>query len=278
MVILNGVLLNREEAQLPFNNRGTYYGDGIFETIRCYQGKAIFYESHYFRLMSSMRLLRMEIPQFFTPEYFEEQITKLHEATGSHQDHSRVRITVWRNEGGLYTPLDNEVSFSMELSALTGIFQGVDKNEVELFKDHLLPLGMLGNLKTTTKTVNILAGVYKTENDYDDMLLLNQNKMVVESISGNLFLRSDDTIKTPPLVDGCLNGIMREQVIAQLKRMLNYTIIEESITPFELQRADELFSTNVIQGIKNISKYRKKEFDKTAGDELRSFFNEKLFS
>ena len=278
MVIFNDVLMEVNKATLPYNNRGTCYGDGVFETIRCFKGVAIFYESHYFRLMSSMRLLRMEIPQSFTPEYFEEQITRLYENLTTKKEHSRVRITVWRNAGGLYTPTDNTVSFTIEMTELSHLFENSNRNEVELFKDHLLPLGMLGNLKTTNKTVNILAGVYKTENDYDDMLLLNQNKMVVESISGNLFLRSENIIKTPPISDGCLNGIMREQVIAQLKRMLNYEIVEESITPFELQRADELFSTNVIQGIKSITKYRKKDYQQTAGEELRSFFNEKLFS
>jgi branched-chain amino acid aminotransferase len=278
MVLLNDVLVNREEASIAFNNRGTYYGDGVFETLRCFKGQAIFYESHYFRLMSSMRILRMEIPNSFTPEFFEEQITNLLEANDTSSDHARIRITVWRNTGGLYTPDDSTVSYSMECSELQDIYVPSTGNEVELFKDHMLPLGMLGNLKTTTKTINILAGIYKTENDYNDMLLINQNKMVVESISGNLFLRAGDTIKTPPLKDGCLNGIMREQVMAQLKRMLNYKIVEESITPFELQRADELFSTNVIQGIKSITKYRKKDYEQTAGDELRSFFNEKLFS
>ncbi|PRP66608.1 aminotransferase class IV [Nonlabens agnitus] len=278
MILLNDQLVENEQAHIAYNNRGTYYGDGVFETMRCYKGIAIFYESHYFRLMSSMRILRMEIPDSFTPEFFEEQIKELHEANELNSDHTRIRITVWRNQGGLYTPTDSTVSYSMEVSSLSHVFEHIATNEVELFKDHLLPLGMLGTLKTATKTVNILAGIYKTENDYDDMLLLNQNKMVVESISGNLFLRSGNIIKTPPITDGCLNGIMRGQVIAQLKRMLNYQVVEESITPFELQRADEMFSTNVIQGIKSISKYRKKEYETSAADELREFFNQKLFS
>lgn len=277
MVILNGQIVEKQNAHIAFNNRGTYYGDGVFETLRCYKGKAIFYESHYFRLMSSMRLLRMEIPNNFTPEFFEEQIDNLYRSLAKKSDHHRVRITVWRNTGGLYTPTDVTISYSMEIIELKGVFETGTTNEVELFKDHLLPLGLLGTLKTTNKTVNILAGIYKTENEYDDMLLLNQNKMVVECISGNLFLRSGDQIKTPPVVDGCLNGIMRGQVIAQLKRMLNYTIIEESITPFELQRADELFATNVIQGIKSITQYRKKSYEVATATELCTFFNEKLF-
>ncbi len=266
------------EAVLAFNNRGTYYGDAVFETIRCFNGQPIFYESHYFRLMSSMRILRMEIPETFTPEFFEANIGKLHEHQSELGQHSRIRITVWRNTGGLYTPEDNTISYSMEITALEGRFRESEKNEVELFKDHYLTTGMLGNLKTTNKTVNILAGIYKTENGYNDMLLLNNNKMVVESISGNLFIRSGKVIKTPPITDGCLKGIMREQVITQLKRMLDYEIVEESITPFELQRADELFSTNVIQGLRSITQFRKKSYEQTTADELRSFFNEKLFS
>jgi len=277
MILLNDKLVEKNNAQIAYNNRGTFYGDGVFETMRCYNGKAIFYESHYFRLMSSMRILRMEIPNNFTPEFFEEQITVLHDAANEKMEHARARITVWRNTGGLYTPDDNTISYSMELSKLDQPFIKSKKNEVELFKDHLLPLGMLGTLKSTNKMINVLAGIYKSENDYDDMLLLNQNKMVAECISGNLFLRSGDKIKTPPITDGCLNGIMRGQVIAQLKKMLNYKIVEESITPFELQRADELFSTNVIQGIKSITKYRKKEFVSSTANELRDFFNEKLF-
>ncbi len=277
MVLLNDELLENNQAQIAYNNRGTYYGDGVFETIRCYDKQPIFYESHYFRLMSSMRILRMEIPQSFTPEFFEEQISRLHKANGIDSAHSRIRITVWRDTGGFYTPTASGVCYSMELTTLQDPYIYQSKNEVELFKDHLLPLGLLGSLKTANKTINVLAGIYKTENDYDDMLLLNQNKMVAECISGNLFLRSGDTIKTPPISDGCLNGIMREQVIAQIKRMLNYKFKEESITPFELQRADELFSTNVIQGIQSISKYRKKEYEHTAATELRDFFNAKLF-
>ncbi len=278
MVLLNDELVEKEKALIAYNNRGTFYGDGVFETVRCFENHPIFYESHYFRLMSSMRILRMEIPQSFTPEFFEEQIGKLHQASSIDTAHSRIRITVWRNSGGLYTPMDSTVSYSMELTPLSSaVFEEASKNEVELFKDHMLPLGLLSTLKTTAKTINVLAGIYKTENDYDDMLLLNQNKMVAECMSGNLFLRSGDEIKTPPLSDGCLNGIMREQVIAQIKRMINYKFVEESITPFELQRADELFSTNVIQGIKSITKYRKKSYDFTAATELRDFFNAKLF-
>jgi len=278
MIILNGSTLTKEKALIPYNNRGTYYGDGVFETLRCFEGKPLLFEAHYFRLMSSMRILRMDIPDTFTPEYIEDQIQSLLEANDLLTGHARVRMTVWRNQGGFYTPTDRGVQFVIEATRLEGGFNNTEHSEVELFKDHQICAGLLSNLKSTQKLVNILAGIYAEENDYQDMLLINQNKMVVESISGNLFLRSGNVIKTPPLADGCLNGIMREQVMAQLKMMLNYTVEEATITPFELQRADEMFTTNMIRGAQSIHKYRKKSFTTECADELIEIFNERLFS
>ena len=277
MILLNGNLIEKDKALVPFNNRGTYYGDGVFETMRCFNGKPLLFEAHYFRLMSSMRILRMDIPDFFTPEYIEEQIIEILKVNKSLEQHARIRMSVWRNHGGYYTPKDRGVQFSIETSSLNDEFVNTEKNEVELFKDHQIVAGMLGNLKTTQKMVNILAGIYAEENDYQDMLLINQNKMVVESIAGNVFLRSENKIKTPPLSDGCLNGIMREQVIAQLKMMLNYEIVEETITPFELQRADEIFTTNMIRGIQSIHQYRKKAFVTDTATELLELFNNRFF-
>ncbi|ARN77283.1 aminotransferase class IV [Nonlabens spongiae] len=277
MINLNGSIVDQQQAQIPFNNRGTYYGDGVFETLRCYEGKPLLFEAHYFRLMASMRILRMEIPQSFTPEFIEEEITNLLAKNNFTQGHARVRFTVWRKPGGFYTPQDRNVEFAIESSEIDGKYQNPSSREVELFKDHHVVSGMLGNLKTAQKMVNILAGIYAQENDYQDMLLINEKKMVVESISGNLFLRSGDTIKTPPLSDGCLNGIMREQVLSQLKMMLNYKVEETTITPFELQRADELFTTNMIRGVQSIHKYRKKAYETTCADELIELINGRYF-
>ena len=65
---------------------------------------------------------------------------------------------------------------------------------------------------------------------------------------------------TPPIEDGCLNGILRKQIIQVVSKMEEIELLEQSISPFELQKADELFITNVIVGIQPITKYRKKEF------------------
>ena len=76
MINFNGSIASNE-ANLLTNNRGFLYGDAVFETIKIVKSKILFLEDHYFRLMSSMRIVRMEIPMNFTMEYLEEQILNL---------------------------------------------------------------------------------------------------------------------------------------------------------------------------------------------------------
>lgn len=270
MINLNGTLLQKEDATILIDNRGLNYGDAVFETLRISAGKIYFWEDHYFRLMASMRILRMEIPMNFTMEFLEEEILRTIESAGIKDSAIRVKLLVWRKTGGKYTPKTNDVEYVFSIEELETPFYLLNEEyyEVELFKDHYVSSGLISTLKTNNRLINILGGIYAQENDYQNCLLLNQNKQVIEALNGNLFLVSGDKIKTPPLTDGCLNGVLRKQVISILKRIPDYTLEESSISPFELQKADELFITNVIQGIVSITKYRKKEFGNTVAKEL----------
>ena len=92
--------------------------------------------------------------------------------------------------------------------------------------------------------------------------------MVVEALNGNVFMVFGNTIKTPPKKDGCLNGILRKKLIDIIGKLPQYKLEEASISPFELQKADELFITNVIVGIQPITKYRKKIYTHVVSQDL----------
>ena len=76
MINLNGTLYSQETANLSIKNRGLLYGDAVFETIKGVNGQLFFWEDHYFRLMASMRILRMDIPMHFSMEFLEDEIKK----------------------------------------------------------------------------------------------------------------------------------------------------------------------------------------------------------
>lgn len=270
MVNLNGTLIANEKASLAIDNRGLNYGDAVFETLRFSGGKIYFWEDHYFRLMASMRILRMEIPMNFTMEFLEEEILRTITSTEKEEISLRVKLLVWRKTGGKYTPITNNIEYVISIEKLDTPFYVLNETvyEVELFKDHYITSGLLSTLKTNNRLINILGGIFAKENEYQNCLLLNENKQVVEALNGNLFLVTGNTIKTPPLTDGCLNGILRKQLISILEKMPDFTLQEASISPFELQKADEIFITNTIQGIISITNYRKKEFGNEMAKQL----------
>lgn len=250
------------KSVLDIDNRGLNYGDAVFETIKVSGGKIFFWEEHYFRLMSSMRILRMEIPMNFTMEFLEEEIHHILEDIPSEYKAFRVKILVWRRSGGKYTPTTREVDYTITAEALDVPFYVLNDlpYEVELFKDHYVLADLLSSLKTNNRIINVLAGIYASENDYNNCLLLNDKKQVVEALNGNLFLVKGSHIITPPISDGCINGILRKEVLNIIKTLPEFTVEEASISPFELQKADEMFITNVISGIIPVTKYRKKEY------------------
>lgn len=277
MINFNGKL-QENNIVISNNNRGYSYGDGLFETIKAVHGKLLFFEDHYFRLMASMRIMRMQIPMDFTMEFIEEQIVNTLEANNLKTQSARVKIQIDRVEGGLYLPEDNNINFIISVKKIDSDFYLLNDNnyEVDLYKDHYLSPSLLTTLKSNNKAINVIGSIYAKENKLDNCLLINTNKSVVEALNGNLFLVKGNIIKTPPLSDGCLKGILRKQLVDIIKLLPDYTIEEASISPFELQKADELFITNVIKGIQPITKYRKKVFKNEVAKMLLQKLNVKV--
>ena len=274
MINFNGTLV-ADDSNLLINNRGFLYGDAVFETVKIVNSKILFLEDHYFRLMSSMRVVRMEIPMNFTLEYLEEQILDLAKSKNV-SDSARARITVFRNDGGYYLPTSSLVSYLITVESLDNQQYLINNNpyQVELFTDFYITKQLLSSIKTTNKIINVTASIFANENGFDNCLLLNDAKNVVEALQGNIFMLSGNTLVTPPIFEGCLNGVMRKQIIHLAQKLENIEVVEAVISPFDLQKADELFITNVIKGVQPITKYRKKEYSTKLASQLVQKLNE----
>lgn len=277
MINLNGTLVENINT-LSVENRGFAYGDAVFETMKVNNGSILFLEDHYFRLMASMRIMRMEIPMNFTMEYVEDEIIKTITANNLLKQTVRVKFIVNRNFGGLYTPTDNNITFLITVKPIENTFYTLNEDayEVDLFKDYYVSPSLLSTLKTNNKALNVVGSIYAKENKLNNCFILNTNKQVVEALNGNIFILKGNTIKTPPIIDGCLKGVMRKQILEILNTMPSFTVEETSVSPFELQKADEIFITNVIVGIQPVTKYRKKMFSNTLAKQLIGKLNVKI--
>jgi len=269
MLNYNGNLVAFEDVKITPDNRAFKYGDSVFETIKVINGKLVFWEEHYFRLMASMRMLRMKIPMNFTLEFLQDEILKT--VLVNTKNNSRVRLCITRKDGGFYTPTTNEIDYLIESREIT--FTTKDNYKVDLFKDFYLYSGHLSTIKTNNKLIHTLASIFAKENDLDNCILLNERKGIVEVTNATLFLIKGNTIKTPLLSEGCLKGIAREKVINIIESNNDYDIEETVISPFEIQKADEVFITNSIMGIQPITNYRKKTFSTDISKKLAMSLN-----
>ena len=266
-----------DQTNLSFSNRAFLYGDSVFETIKVVKNKVLFWEEHYLRLMSSMRILRIEIPNEFTPDYLESQIKKTISSI-SELFTGRVRLTVFREGEGLYLPKSNQASFVIN-SFQNEVFSFETKfktYKVDIYKDYLIQSNLLSNLKTSNRLINVIGSIYAQENGLDNCILLNENKLVTEFLNGNIFLVKDNVVKTPPINSGCLNGVMRNKIIELINKIPLLEIFEKDFSAYEIISSQEVWVSNSISGIIPVSQYRNKHFGNSIAKKVLDFLNREI--
>ncbi|MDG1252531.1 MAG: aminotransferase class IV [Schleiferiaceae bacterium] len=249
-----GNRLSDAEGQ-AFSRRSHLYGDGLFETMRVHRGKICFWESHYFRLMASMRILRMEIPEAWSPDELEAELIS---CLPSGSWDCRLRLSVWRSGGLGYAPSTNGVEHAIYVQEIESLgYPHPPKTlKVDVFQEHKKAPGLLSSLKSSQSALYILAAQFAVEQSLDDVILLGLDNRILETSRGNLFVLKGIELTTAPLSAGALRGVIREQVL-RLAPGLGLEVKEEALSPFALLDADEIWMSNAIDGISTVTNYRK---------------------
>lgn len=269
--ILNGHLISVYEPSVPFTNRAFRYGDALFESIRICNNKIMFLKEHLTRLKLGMTVLRMNLPAEFTSENIAEMISVL---LKKNEDlpNARIRLTVFRKEGGYYAPESNDISFLIETTSMPGAYEFNQKGIwVDIYADIKKSINKLSNIKSANALLYVMAGVAKQSMKLDECLLVNENGTICEAISSNVFVVKNGTLFTSPLTEGCVAGVMRKQIMhmATENKILTF---ESPLTMYTLLNGDEVFLTNSIQGIQWVGQYK----DRFYTNKISQFFHEKL--
>ncbi len=270
-IILNGELLECSSPILHFDNRSFKYGDGFFETMRIIDGKIMLEHFHEERFIKSIACLKFKSPSGFQFEEIKKNIIALCAANDCLQS-ARVRLTVFRGNGEFISTnnyceylieasLLNDASYTYNLKGLT----------VCLFKDAKISCDYFSNLKSANYLPYIMASIYAQEQKKDEALLLNIHNRVVESSIANVFWVKDGVVFTPPLTEGCVDGVMRKYLIESISS-LNRELIEKPFFQTDLLASDELFLTNAIKGIRWVGQFHEKKFANTISSNLYKQF------
>ncbi len=250
--VINGRISTKADISIPLTNRSFRYGDGLFESIRMAGARLPFLATHLERLFKGMALLQLQAP--FDGHTVEDQIMELAVANRIGGE-ARIRITVYREGTGFYSPDTLEAGYLIEADPLKGKgFDMTDKGlHIDIFKDHLKPVNALSALKTNNSMLFVLASIWKDQQKLDDALILNANGRIAEATSSNVFLYLHEKLITPPVSEGCVEGVMRREII-QLAMHTGIPVEESPVQTGELTQAREIWLTNAIQGIQWVEK------------------------
>lgn len=270
-VFHNGILIPREQLRLDPQNRSFRYGDGVFESIRIMYGQLLFLRRHLDRLAYSLRRLGI---QFLIEEQhlqqMAQQLLEVHDITGG----ARMRLTVWRDTSGRFTPDEDRSSFLLEVEKLANNEFFINSNGLRIGEASLrkTPL-FLPDIKSTNSLFYVLCGREARVKQLDDVLISNIAGMPIESTNSNIFVIKGERILTPSLSTGCLPGIMR-QVIMDVMQANNQWVEEVDLQLEDVLKADELFLTNSILGIRWISSFNKKRYFRRRSPVLTELLNQ----
>jgi len=256
----NGEIVPEDAKLLTADNRGFRYGDGLFETMLYQGGEIRFLHLHIERLQRSMQTIQLEQSTMFD-EYFVKKITdELIRKNNMVGQRVRVRLTVFRDGGGLYTPATNKPAFILQVQKMD--IQLRDKKVgliVDLYTELKKPYSDLSAIKSNNSLIYVLAGNYKKKFDYDDVFILNQEGFLCEALTSNLFIYYDKVLYTPALNQGCIDGVMR-RVVMDMAEEEGIPVVEAQISPEIMKTADELFCTSAVQGIQWVMGYKQKRY------------------
>ena len=251
------------DASVPVlfaDNRGVRYGDAVFESMRFSNGEILFYEDHLERLGRAMNIIGIRGNEKFLSNNLRFHIHALAQAnriTGA----AKIRLTVFRNGAGTYIPQTGESSFIIHSEPLAdeNFELNTEGLRIDVFREMKKQVNVLSSFKSANSMLYVLAGLFKTKNNLDDSIILNDKENICEGITSNVFIRKNNQVFTPPLSDGCIDGVMRKNII-RLLSLEGIVCTEKSLSVSDLQSADEIFLSNVSVGIRWVGALNQKRY------------------
>jgi len=258
----NGKLTPISKPILQGDNRAFRYGDGIFETMLWKKGQIRLLHEHVERLQAGMKTLKLEGVEHFGPSELAQLSAELLTKNEIDDKICRLRLQVYRSGSGLYSPISNQPEFILQASPLEGLTNEATQHSgltIDVYREHFKPYSGLSALKSINSLLFVLAGLYRKEQGLDEVIILNQDGLICETISSNIFVSYRQQIYTPALSEGCVAGTMRKTVL-ELAKKEGIEITEAKIDPQILEEADEVFLTNAIRGVQWVMGYRNKRY------------------
>ena len=249
LIFLNNKFISEKKAKVSVFDRGFQYGDGVFETMRSYDGNIFMLERHVERLLTSLKIMQIKMP------YKKNKLTALVNKTLnlSKLKNAYIKLIVTRGIANSGINITKTISPTLIIYAkpLKKISMKIYRNGLKVNFACIDKCGksFIAKIKSLNYVDNILAKDEARRGGFDDALFVNTKGNVSEATTSNIFMVGGGRILTPPPTAGLLPGITRGVVIDIIKKYLGNKIDEKDIRPKVLGAADEIFLTSSIHEV-----------------------------
>lgn len=246
---LQGNFINLGEAQISVSDRGFLYGDGLFETIRVYEGRPFFLDWHLERLIKGTKVLGMMLNK--EPEDLQTIIEETININELRNGFLRLSLSRGIGRRGLL-PQESGSPVLLVVPYVSVPYRHEDYEKgyrgtiVKCTRRNTF--SPVSRLKSLNYLDNILAKIETAQKGADEGLLLNEQNNLAGGTVSNIFIIKNEKIFTPTIDCGILNGITR-QIVIKLAEKNKIEIIEKQLIPEELIEAQEAFITNSLMEI-----------------------------
>ena len=245
-VYINSGLVSKEDAKVSVFDRGFLYGDGVFETMRIYNGVPFRLDEHMERLVDGLKILRF--PKL--PAGIKVYVSRLIEENKVRNGVLRIAVSRGELTSGIDPAACREPT--VVITAKEGVLyaeefykKGFRAIIAGIRKDAKSPLC---RVKSANFLTHILAKGEATDAGVDDAIMLNNDGFATEATVSNLFFVKGDEVVTPSVDSGILPGIARRDIF-EVAATIGLKVSERYVNPEELHSADEAFLTNSLMEV-----------------------------
>jgi branched-chain amino acid aminotransferase len=246
-----------DQATISVFDRGFQYGDGVFEGMRCYDGRIFKLSEHTERLFRSARAVHIEMP--ISKEQFNEAVKRVIRENGFRDAHIKPQVTRGTAPKLGLDPRNTTTPNIVIPARPIGksMFDAEKGFRLAAVSVRKIPAMCLDpRIKSLNYLVNILARAEAQASGADEAIMLDIHGYVSEGAGDNLFLVRDGGLYTPYLQDA-LEGITRATVIEMAGRE-KIPVHEARLTLYDFYTADEVFATGSGAGIIAVTEVDKK--------------------
>lgn len=264
VIYQNENFLDENRAHVSVADRGFLVGEGLFETLRAYNNHVVFVKEHILRMAEGAEQLGIELPvslerlRFLV--YQTLHLNKLHDAV------VRIYLT---SEGEGIGDLDSppkKINLLISCKPYTPPSEKLYESGVNLcwVTSVMAEHGILSQLKTTSYLSRVLARREALKKSCFEGLMLNAHGHVTEGSGSNIFIVKNSILCTPPIQEGLLMGVTRQQVI-HLAEKEGIEVEERVLLPEDILKADEVFITSTLKEIMPVAKVEGQNIKESPG-------------